>query len=105
MCHSPFCRPAGRSGGVLKVDDMTTRGLAIDDDTLVVGDSLLTTRTAAGDGEIMNGMSRPRVAAITGAAQGIGQRTALLLAERGYALALNDLRACGETLTEVRRHG
>jgi NAD(P)-dependent dehydrogenase (short-subunit alcohol dehydrogenase family) len=53
----------------------------------------------------MNAMSRPRVAAITGAAQGIGQRTALLLAERGYALALNDLRACGETLAEVRRHG
>jgi NAD(P)-dependent dehydrogenase (short-subunit alcohol dehydrogenase family) len=61
--------------------------------------------SAAGDGEIMNGMSKPPVAAITGAAQGIGQRTALLLAERGYALALNDLRACGETLAEVRRHG
>lgn len=50
-------------------------------------------------------MSRPRVAAITGAAQGIGQRTALLLAERGYALALTDLRACGETLAAVRRLG
>lgn len=53
----------------------------------------------------MNAMSRPRVAAITGAAQGIGQRTALLLAERGYALALNDLRACGETLAAARRLG
>jgi NAD(P)-dependent dehydrogenase (short-subunit alcohol dehydrogenase family) len=51
------------------------------------------------------GTSNLRVAAITGAAQGIGQRTALLLGERGYALALNDLRACGETLAELRRRG
>jgi NAD(P)-dependent dehydrogenase (short-subunit alcohol dehydrogenase family) len=49
--------------------------------------------------------SSRRVAAITGAAQGIGQRTALLLGERGYALALNDLRTCGETLAELRRRG
>ena len=33
-----------------------------------------------------------RVAVITGAAQGIGRRTAELLAERGYALAIIDLR-------------
>jgi NAD(P)-dependent dehydrogenase (short-subunit alcohol dehydrogenase family) len=32
------------------------------------------------------------VAVITGAAQGIGRRTAEVLAERGYRLALNDLR-------------
>jgi NAD(P)-dependent dehydrogenase (short-subunit alcohol dehydrogenase family) len=51
------------------------------------------------------GTGRPRVAAITGAAQGIGQRTALVLAERGYTLALNDLRACTETLTELDRRG
>jgi NAD(P)-dependent dehydrogenase (short-subunit alcohol dehydrogenase family) len=51
------------------------------------------------------GTSDLRVAAITGAAQGIGQRTALLLGERGYALALNDLRGCGETLAELRRRG
>jgi NAD(P)-dependent dehydrogenase (short-subunit alcohol dehydrogenase family) len=46
-----------------------------------------------------------RVAAITGAAQGIGRRTALLLGERGYALALADRRACEETLAELRRLG
>jgi NAD(P)-dependent dehydrogenase (short-subunit alcohol dehydrogenase family) len=46
-----------------------------------------------------------RVAAITGAAQGIGQRAALELAARGYALALVDLRSCGETLAELRRRG
>jgi len=34
-----------------------------------------------------------RVAVITGAAQGIGKRTAEVLAERGYALALVDLQA------------
>jgi len=37
-----------------------------------------------------------RVAVITGAAQGIGRRTAELLAERGYALALSDLRSARE---------
>src|SRR3954471_22260390 len=45
-----------------------------------------------------------RVAIITGAAQGIGQRTAELLAERGYALALNDVRSPSETLAQVRHH-
>jgi NAD(P)-dependent dehydrogenase (short-subunit alcohol dehydrogenase family) len=49
--------------------------------------------------------SRPRVAAITGAAQGIGQSAALLLGERGYALALSDLHPCMETLAELRRRG
>jgi NAD(P)-dependent dehydrogenase (short-subunit alcohol dehydrogenase family) len=42
---------------------------------------------------------------ITGAAQGIGRRTAEILAERGYALALNDLRASAETLAEVKKLG
>jgi NAD(P)-dependent dehydrogenase (short-subunit alcohol dehydrogenase family) len=46
-----------------------------------------------------------RVAVITGAAQGIGQRSAGILAERGYALALNDLRTSAETLAEARSHG
>jgi len=46
-----------------------------------------------------------RIAAITGAAQGIGRRTADLLAERGYGLALNDLRAPVDALAEVRAHG
>ncbi len=46
-----------------------------------------------------------KVAAITGAAQGIGRRTAEVLAERGYALALNDVRAPAESLAAVRRRG
>jgi NAD(P)-dependent dehydrogenase (short-subunit alcohol dehydrogenase family) len=51
------------------------------------------------------GTKTRRVAAITGAAQGIGQRTALLLGERGFTLALNDLCACGETLAGLRQRG
>src|SRR5262245_25915686 len=46
-----------------------------------------------------------RKAIITGAAQGIGRRTAALLAERGYALALNDLRSPRQTLAEVHSKG
>jgi NAD(P)-dependent dehydrogenase (short-subunit alcohol dehydrogenase family) len=45
-----------------------------------------------------------RVAFITGAAQGIGRRTAEVLAEQGYVLALNDLRSPSETLNSVRKH-
>lgn len=51
------------------------------------------------------GTDTRRVAAITGAAQGIGRRTALLLGERGFALALCDLRSCAETLAELRQRG
>lgn len=50
-------------------------------------------------------VSSVRVAIVTGAAQGIGKRTAELLAERGYALALNDLRAPTDTLCAVRERG
>jgi NAD(P)-dependent dehydrogenase (short-subunit alcohol dehydrogenase family) len=46
-----------------------------------------------------------RVAVITGAAQGIGKRTAEVLAERGYALALCDLRSPVETLRAVGASG
>jgi NAD(P)-dependent dehydrogenase (short-subunit alcohol dehydrogenase family) len=45
------------------------------------------------------------VAVVTGAAQGIGRRVAEVLAERGYALALADLRVPTETLDAVREHG
>jgi NAD(P)-dependent dehydrogenase (short-subunit alcohol dehydrogenase family) len=45
------------------------------------------------------------VAVITGAAQGIGRKIAEVLAERGYALALNDLRPPADTVASVARHG
>jgi NAD(P)-dependent dehydrogenase (short-subunit alcohol dehydrogenase family) len=46
-----------------------------------------------------------KVAAITGAAQGIGRRTAEVLAERGYSLALIDLREPAETLAALKSSG
>jgi NAD(P)-dependent dehydrogenase (short-subunit alcohol dehydrogenase family) len=46
-------------------------------------------------------MINHKVAVITGAAQGIGRRTAEVLASRGYALALNDLRPPDETRKAV----
>ena len=46
-----------------------------------------------------------KVAVITGAAQGIGRRTAEVLAEAGYALALLDVRSCEATLAAVRSAG
>ena len=50
-------------------------------------------------------MDIQRVALITGAAQGIGRCIAQTLAARGYALALNDLRAPADTLAAVRNTG
>lgn len=46
-----------------------------------------------------------RVAVITGAAQGIGRRIAEVLAVRGYALGLSDLRPPAETMAVTREHG
>src|SRR5580704_5269222 len=46
-----------------------------------------------------------RVAIVTGAARGIGRRVSQTLAERGYDLALNDLRSPSETLAMVQQSG
>jgi NAD(P)-dependent dehydrogenase (short-subunit alcohol dehydrogenase family) len=46
-----------------------------------------------------------KVAIVTGAAQGIGRRTAETLAGAGYALALLDLKSCEATLARVRAAG
>lgn len=43
-----------------------------------------------------------KVAIITGAAQGIGRRTAEVFARAGYSLALLDLQSCEATLMQVR---
>jgi NAD(P)-dependent dehydrogenase (short-subunit alcohol dehydrogenase family) len=45
------------------------------------------------------------VAVVTGAARGIGRRVALILAERGYVVAANDLSVPEETLSELERAG
>ena len=44
-----------------------------------------------------------KVAVITGAAQGIGRRTAEVLAQAGYALALMDMRSCEATLAAAQQ--
>lgn len=46
-----------------------------------------------------------KVAIVTGAAQGIGRRTAEVLARAGYSLALLDLKSCESTLAQVRADG
>src|SRR5262252_8162618 len=47
---------------------------------------------------LMGAQRQLKVAVITGAAQGIGRRTAEVFAERGYALALIDLREPADTV-------
>jgi NAD(P)-dependent dehydrogenase (short-subunit alcohol dehydrogenase family) len=46
-----------------------------------------------------------QVAVVTGAARGIGRRVALVLAERGYAVAANDLSPPEEALIEFEQVG
>jgi NAD(P)-dependent dehydrogenase (short-subunit alcohol dehydrogenase family) len=46
-----------------------------------------------------------RVAVVTGAAQGVGQRVSEVLAERGFRLALVDLRAPQETTDAIQSGG
>ncbi len=50
-------------------------------------------------------MAEQRVALVTGAAQGIGQQTAIVLAQRGHAVVLNDLRPSDETLATITAAG
>jgi NAD(P)-dependent dehydrogenase (short-subunit alcohol dehydrogenase family) len=42
-----------------------------------------------------------RVAVVTGAAQGIGQRTAVVLSQRGFRLIVTDVRPCSETVASI----
>ena len=49
--------------------------------------------------------SAERVAVVTGGAQGIGRRTAELLAERGYRLAIIDLREPQDTVKAIAARG
>ena len=46
-----------------------------------------------------------QIAIVSGGAQGIGRRTAELLAERGYRLAIVDLRMPAETLRSIQASG
>jgi NAD(P)-dependent dehydrogenase (short-subunit alcohol dehydrogenase family) len=46
-----------------------------------------------------------RVVAITGAAQGMGREYALLLAERGAKVLVNDLKGAEETIALIRERG
>jgi NAD(P)-dependent dehydrogenase (short-subunit alcohol dehydrogenase family) len=49
--------------------------------------------------------TKARAAVVTGAARGIGRKVALVLAERGYAIAANDLSTPEVTLDNLERVG
>jgi NAD(P)-dependent dehydrogenase (short-subunit alcohol dehydrogenase family) len=49
--------------------------------------------------------TKKRVAVVTGGAQGIGRRTAEVLAERGYGVAIIDLREPAATMQAVKAAG
>ena len=53
----------------------------------------------------LNYLRRMKVAIVTGAAQGIGRRTAEVLAIAGYTLALLDLKSSEATLAQARAAG
>ncbi len=53
----------------------------------------------------LNYFKKMKVAVVTGAAQGIGRRTAEVLAKAGYSLALLDLKSSEATLAQVRAAG
>jgi NAD(P)-dependent dehydrogenase (short-subunit alcohol dehydrogenase family) len=46
-----------------------------------------------------------KIAVVTGAAQGIGRKTAEVLAGAGYGLLLMDVQSCGATMAAVRAAG
>lgn len=48
---------------------------------------------------------KTKIAVVTGAAQGIGRRTAEVLAGHGYSLLLNDLQSCAEVITGIQAMG
>jgi NAD(P)-dependent dehydrogenase (short-subunit alcohol dehydrogenase family) len=50
-------------------------------------------------------MNEKRVAVVTGGAQGIGRQTAELLAERGYTIAIIDLREAAATVAAIEARG
>lgn len=48
---------------------------------------------------------KTKVAVVTGAAQGIGRRTAEVLADKEYSLLLNDLQSCAEVVSAIQAMG
>jgi NAD(P)-dependent dehydrogenase (short-subunit alcohol dehydrogenase family) len=48
---------------------------------------------------------KTKIAVVTGAAQGIGRRTAEVLAGHGYGLLLNDLQSCAEVVSAIQAMG